>query len=49
MLAQAQHFKAALWQYLGHHSNNFAGADIESDDQILDVTGHSVIVSFSVE
>jgi hypothetical protein len=46
MLAQAKHFKTPLGQYLGDDSNYFAGADIEGDDQILDVTGHGVIVSF---
>jgi len=49
MLAQAKHFKASLRQYFGNDSNYFAGADIEGDDQILDVTCHGVIVSFWVE
>src|SRR5690606_1772435 len=41
MLAEAQHFETSLWQYLGHYRHHFTGADIECNDQVLDVTGHS--------
>jgi hypothetical protein len=32
MLTEAEHFKTALRQYLGDHSNDLAGADVEGDD-----------------
>src|SRR5690606_10424178 len=42
VLAQAQHFEAPFWQNLSHYGHHFTGADIECNDQVLDVTGHSL-------
>jgi hypothetical protein len=43
MLPQAQDFEPAFGQNLGHHGNHLAGADIECNDQVFDVTGHSLV------
>src|SRR5690606_16298725 len=42
MLAQAQNLEPSFWQYLGHDSYHLAGANVECNDQVLDVTGHNL-------
>ena len=48
VLAQAKHFESPFGQDFSHHSHHLAGADIEGDDKVLDVTGHGVSVSWEV-
>src|SRR5690606_38143065 len=45
VLAQAQHFEAPFRQDFGDHGHHLAGADIQGDDEVLDVTGHGVNAS----
>src|SRR5690606_16258551 len=45
VLAQAKHFEASFRQDFGDHGHHLAGADIQGDDEVLDVTGHGVNAS----
>ncbi|MNJ66774.1 hypothetical protein D3C77_628810 [compost metagenome] len=44
VLAEAEHFESPFGQNFSHHSHHLAGADIEGDDKVLDVTGHSLLL-----
>ena len=45
MLAQTKHFKPAFGQHFGHHRNHLAGADVQCNDQVFDVTSHMFFTS----
>ncbi len=45
MLSQTKHFKPAFRQHFGHHRNHFAGADVQCNDQVFDVTSHMFFTS----
>ena len=42
MLPQTQHFKASFRQHFGHYGHHLAGANIESNNKVFDVTGHAL-------